>query len=72
MYAERDGDADQYHNSSSVGAATYRRGFPGVDVHCIWIDCAFLESIREEQLPECEMGPLSHEGRGNIPDKGTL
>lgn len=32
--------SDKHDDAASVGKAADRRGFPGVDVHCIGVDCA--------------------------------
>lgn len=70
MHVHGDGVSDEHDDAAGVGAAAYRRGFPGVDVHGVGTDCAVPEGVRAEQLPEHQVGAVPDQGGGLVPDPG--
>lgn len=62
--------ADEHNEPTSLGTAPNRRRLSGADVHLVRADRAILEGVREEQLPQREVGAVSHEGKRVVPDSG--
>ena len=69
MYTVWNGTAHGNDTPTSMGATAYRRGLPSVDVHCIRSSRALLESVREEQLSQHQVGAVSYEGERDVPDQ---
>ena len=72
MRTVRNGTAHGNDTSTSMGATAYRRGLPSVDVHCIRSSRALLESVREEQLSQHQVGAVSDEGKRWISDSSEF
>ena len=70
MHILWDGVSDEHDDAAGVGAAADRCGFSGAYVHCVGADCTVPQGVREEELPERQVGAIPDQGRGNLPDPG--